>query len=88
MNKVDNEAMGEVMDLVSQSEAAVLAVVCAAVRERAMCDGDVEAMTKYAGGLKLLEEVEKAMLESIAKNDGMVTYWVSVAAKQVNPMLG
>ncbi len=67
-------------DIVSQSEAAAFAVLCAHVRQGKDSPESQECSA-------FLKELEMMMCESITHNDGNVVHWIGTAAKQMNPLL-
>jgi hypothetical protein len=69
----------------TQSEAAALAVLTAAVRKRMeeMKSGNLNLSDEDLQIAVFLRHLEECALDSIESNDGNVTYWIGVAAKQL-----
>lgn len=74
-----------IMDRLSQSEAAALAVLLANLKEQSSDEGGLTEEAREV--LDLVDKLEQLCLESIRRNDGKVVYWIGVAAKQLNPLL-
>jgi len=85
MENTQNAVLSFLSDNLSQSEAAMIAVLAAHKAEDAEIEGQVDSGDSARA--LFWRELEVAMVDSIAKNDGKVVYWIGQAAKQINPLL-
>jgi hypothetical protein len=65
----------------SQSQAALLAVLMSDIRANIIKPEEKEAL------FDALKQLEQAAVDSIQANDGEVISWIGQAAKQANPLL-